>query len=65
MERNEKGQFIKGAGLKDLTGKRFGKLTVIEGDMHVSVGDYIIRGIDGELYPCKHDIFEKTYEAVE
>lgn len=29
MERNEKGQFIKGAGLKDLTGKRFGKLTVI------------------------------------
>lgn len=37
----------------------------LEGDMHISVGDYIIKGINGELYPCKLDIFEKTYEAVE
>ena len=36
-----------------------------EGNMHVSVGDYIIKGINGEIYPCKPDIFEKTYEAVE
>lgn len=37
----------------------------LEGDMHVSIGDYVIRGVNGELYPCKPDIFEKTYEAVE
>lgn len=36
----------------------------LEGDHHVSVGDYIIKGIKDELYPCKPNIFEKTYEAV-
>lgn len=36
----------------------------LEGDMHVSVGDYVIRGVNGELYPCKPDVFEKTYELV-
>ena len=36
----------------------------LEGDMVVSEGDYIIRGIQGELYPCKPDIFEQTYEEV-
>lgn len=30
----------------------------------VSVGDYVIQGVNGELYPCKPDIFEKTYEEV-
>lgn len=30
-----------------------------------SVGDYIIQDVNGELYPCKPDIFKKTYEAVE
>lgn len=34
----------------------------LEGDHHVSVGDYIIRGVKGELYACKPDIFELTYE---
>ncbi len=37
----------------------------LEGDMLVSVGDYIIQGVNGELYPCKPNIFEKTYEVVE
>lgn len=37
----------------------------LEGDMLANVGDYIIKGINGELYPCKPDIFEKTYEPVE
>ena len=37
----------------------------LEGKMLVSVGDYIIQGINGELYPCKPDIFEKTYETVD
>lgn len=37
----------------------------LEGIMHVSVNDYIIKGINDELYPCKPDIFEQTYEKVE
>ena len=36
----------------------------LEGDMKASIGDYIITGINGEQYPCKPDIFEKTYEAI-
>ena len=37
-------------------------INTLEGDHHASVGDYIIRGVNGELYPCKPDIFEKTYD---
>ena len=36
----------------------------LEGDMKASPGDYIITGVNGEQYPCKPDIFEKTYEPV-
>ena len=36
----------------------------LEGDMLASPLDWIIKGIDGEFYPCKPDIFEKTYEKV-
>lgn len=36
----------------------------LEGDMKASVGDYIITGVNGEQYPCKPDIFHKTYEPV-
>lgn len=39
-------------------------IVTLEGHYHVSVGDFIIQGVNGELYPCKRDIFEKTYEAV-
>ncbi|APH50416.1 hypothetical protein M3616_13165 [Bacillus velezensis] len=39
-------------------------IPTLEGVMVAQVGDYIIRGIAGELYPCKPDIFEKTYERV-
>ena len=39
-------------------------IETLEGTHHVSVGDYIIQGLHGELYPCKPDIFEKTYEEV-
>ena len=41
------------------------KIPTLEGEMTASMGDYIIKGIQGELYPCKPDIFEKTYEKVE
>lgn len=34
----------------------------LEGDLTASVGDWIIKGIKGEFYPCKPDIFEATYE---
>lgn len=36
----------------------------LEGDMIASPGDCIITGIHGEKYPCKPDIFEKTYEQI-
>lgn len=40
------------------------KIETLEGVMKASEGDYIIKGISGEFYPCKPDIFEKTYEEV-
>jgi hypothetical protein len=40
------------------------EIPTLEGIMTASVGDYIIKGINGEFYPCKPDIFEKTYERV-
>ena len=40
-------------------------IPTLEGDMRASLGDYIIRGVAGEFYPCKPDIFDKTYELCE
>ena len=40
-------------------------IDTLEGTHHASVGDYIIRGVNGEIYPCKPDIFQKTYEMEE
>ena len=37
-------------------------VNTLEGKMYAPWGSYIIRGIDGELYPCRKEIFEKTYE---
>ena len=37
-------------------------IQTLEGTMHASVGDYIITGVNGEQYPCKPDIFAKTYD---
>lgn len=39
-------------------------IPTLEGDMITSVGDYIIKGVNNEFYPCKPDIFDKTYEEV-
>ncbi len=39
-------------------------IPTLEGDMKASIGDYIIKGVKGEFYPCKPDIFEETYERV-
>ena len=40
------------------------KIMTLEGTMEASIGDYIIKGVNGEFYPCKPDIFKKTYEEV-
>lgn len=40
-------------------------IKTLEGDHKCSYGDYIIKGVKGEFYPCKPDIFEQTYEKVE
>lgn len=40
-------------------------IPTLEGEMLASEGDWIIRGVKGEFYPCRDDIFEATYEAVE
>lgn len=39
-------------------------INTLEGKMHVSKGDYVIKGIKGEFYPCKPDIFEDSYDKV-
>lgn len=39
-------------------------IDTLEGPMTARLGDYIIRGVQGEFYPCKSDIFEATYERV-
>lgn len=40
-------------------------IPTLEGALQMQRGDMLITGVNGELYPCKPDIFEKTYEAVE
>lgn len=39
-------------------------IETLEGEMKASSCDYIIKGVNGELYPCKPDIFEEIYEEV-
>lgn len=39
-------------------------IPTLEGDMYASLSDYIIKGVNGEFYPCKPDIFDKTYDEV-
>lgn len=40
-------------------------IKTLEGVMHASPGDWIIKGVKGEYYPCKPDIFEQTYEGAD
>lgn len=41
------------------------RISTLEGDMVCTFGDWIIKGVKGEIYPCKPDIFDMTYELVE
>ena len=50
------------AALRALDAKGNQKPLTLEGVHHASVGDYIIKGVKGEFYPCKSDIFANTYE---
>jgi len=43
----------------------FLSILTLEGEMKGTVGDYIIKGAQGEFYPCKPDIFEQTYEVIQ
>lgn len=52
-------------GLKLPIEERCIDIQTLEGEMRANMGDWIIKGIAGEFYPCKPEIFEATYEAVE
>lgn len=43
-------------------GRPYCDIQTLEGTMRVNYGDYVIKGVQGEIYPCKPEIFEKTYE---
>lgn len=45
-------------------GNVYFEIETLEGTMKASLGDWIIKGVKGEFYPCKPDIFEATYERV-
>lgn len=49
---------------KGRVGMDYVEITTLEGTMRADIGDFIIKGVKGEFYPCKPDIFEATYEAV-
>lgn len=41
------------------------RIPTLEGEMTCSLGDFLIKGVKGELYPCKPDIFARTYKPVD
>ena len=51
--------------IEKLDGSRSLLIPTLEGDHWANLGDWIIRGVAGEFYPCKPEIFEATYEAVD
>lgn len=73
IEQNTQGSFdvnnptapIPASGVSIDAATGFMVIATLEGVMQVKVGDWVIRGVNGEFYPCKPDIFEKTYDLVE
>lgn len=59
--------WLKEAIKKDEIGFEYGQMIIdtLEGTMVAVKDDYIIKGVNGEIYPCKPDIFEKTYNPVD
>ncbi len=52
------------SAIDSVTDADFVEIHTLEGTMKATPGDYIIRGVEGEVYPCKPSIFEKTYDPV-
>ncbi|GAB1376869.1 hypothetical protein MASR1M48_17210 [Lactococcus petauri] len=64
LQITNKGSFLEcGHGIDPTDGKF--KITTLEGVHVAEIGDYIIKGLKGEFYPCKPDIFEMSYDKVE
>ena len=61
METSMFGQMVT---VNDVKTKGGFEIPTLEGNMKASFGDWIIKGVNGEFYPCKPDIFEQTYELV-
>lgn len=60
------GQFWNGATRDDVGNlKKWITIDTLEGEMTAQIGDFIIKGVQGEFYPYKPDIFEQTYEEVQ
>lgn len=57
--------FITDDDIETVKNNKHIRIQTLAGDMKASFGDYIIKGVNGEFYPCKPDIFEKTYESIE
>ena len=49
---------------KNEKGQTYADVVTLEGTMKADYGDYIIKGVKDEIYPCKEDIFKKTYDSV-
>lgn len=57
--------FVDRVTVLDKGGKLSAKICTLEGDMECVEGDFIITGVQGEMYPCKREIFLQTYDLVE
>jgi len=59
------GRFIVGVAFECHSREQEIHICTLEGTMKASVGDWIIKGVKGEFYPCKPEIFEATYEPAD
>lgn len=55
-------QFVGASGYDPPADRPTFVIHTLEGDMTAEVGDWIIKGVEGEFYPCKPNVFEQTYE---
>ena len=58
------GKFMGGCCTSDSMEGFFIQIDTLEGTMKAGIGDWTIKGVNGEFYPCKDEIFKKTYEEV-
>lgn len=58
-------QIAQGVNLEDGSAEMPVEIKTLEGVMTAHIGDWVIKGVKGEFYPCKDDIFRQTYEPVQ